>query len=116
MKKNIIIALLLIGLLISAYFNYHDSKKVKIEVGTGTLNAIFSGNNDSIASSGGIPHYDMIYSAEIPVCTGDGVINTSPCNNVIDNTHRGPVTHPTLDSIFSLLHQYKNIQIRMKFN
>jgi hypothetical protein len=115
--KNIIIVVLLIGLLISGYFNFRDFYKIKINVGTGLLNTTFYGTNDILTSSGGRPNYNFIFSTETQVCIGsDGLISSTPCDGVIDNTHRGPVTHPTLDSILSNLLKYKSVQIGMKFN
>ncbi|MEO7312345.1 MAG: hypothetical protein ABIX01_18225 [Chitinophagaceae bacterium] len=85
--KNAIITILALGLGVSLYFNYKDSRKFKVEPGKDMLEITYYGTNkvkDSIArASGGFGVAEKITTTTNPmyVCE-DGIYGPTPCTNV----------------------------------
>jgi hypothetical protein len=116
MKKNIIIAVLLIGLIISAYFNYRDSDKVKIKVGTDYLNLTFytiKSKKDSMPSRRGMPEIpDSAVSIRLLTTKSSNskILLKEPqvndCYACFKQTVPGPIgVYPPLEDIlFKMLH------------
>src|SRR5882757_10995788 len=115
--KNLLLAILSIGLAISLYFNYRDSKKLKIDTGKDALKITFYGINkikDSMAGSPPIPAElekggtVMVYPSNCDQTLTLG----KPCNNVKEYVKPGPGVHPTVDEILLfILQKYKGITI-----
>ncbi len=116
--KNLLLVALSFGLVISLYFNYRDSQKIKIDVGKDVLKITFYGIDkikDSLAGFPPIPPaVEKGGSITLPTvkCYNNPISLTRCGNNVKEPVRPAPGVHPTLDDILPyILQKYKNITI-----